>query len=182
MRRSIRSKVAGVSHRNPDGSERQSIIARYCRPGQRLLLIPEYDHPTHGDAVEVWVDTSRGRYQVGYLRAGLVDDVIDHLDAGGLVEVEVLDVTGGGDDQYLGVNIRVDLTHDHVEVAVLDEPEANRADGPEPILDVQVEPSPRLLDRRPNPITTILRNAAILAAAALLLLALASAVASFAMR
>ena len=42
--RTIRGRIAGVSYRNDNGTERQAIIRRHCRPGMEIVLRPEPDN------------------------------------------------------------------------------------------------------------------------------------------
>lgn len=49
----IPSKVAGVSHKNNDGTSRQAYVKR-LRPGQMLFLERDEDNPYDGNAVAVF--------------------------------------------------------------------------------------------------------------------------------
>lgn len=108
----IKSKVVGVSHKNPDGTDRQSIIRDLCGAGCRLNVFrePNNPHSADGTAVSLWL-TARGRHwQLGYIRDGLSADVTEHLNKGGAVSVLVLEVTGGTQDKpSRGVNIQIEL-------------------------------------------------------------------------
>ena len=44
-KRAFHTKVAGVTKRNGDGTRRQSLIARYCKPGMPVILKREPDNP-----------------------------------------------------------------------------------------------------------------------------------------
>jgi hypothetical protein len=57
--------VSGVSYTNEDGTDRQSIIRKYCREGTPLTLVRERDNPRDPNAVAIYV----GPRQIGYLRA-----------------------------------------------------------------------------------------------------------------
>ncbi len=108
--RSFYSKVAGVTFRNSDGTDRQRIIAQFCRPGIMLRCSREPDNPKDPNAVGVWMKTqgmARG-VQIGYLNREAAEDVAPHLDQGDAVEIKVANVTGGDGDN-LGVNILISL-------------------------------------------------------------------------
>lgn len=102
----IRTKVVGVTHRNGDGSDRQVIIARYCRAGTPLRLVREPRNSHDPNAVAVFV----GKRQIGYISASLASDVARMLDAGATAEAVVTAVTGGGRGENHGVNIQIDLS------------------------------------------------------------------------
>lgn len=108
---SIRTKVSGVTFANPDGTDRQEIIRRYCRAGEELLLRPEPDNEHDDLAISVWVRTSpktKARWrQVGYINADLVEDVHALYDTGNAVFSRILQVTEGGAKRTLGVNIEI---------------------------------------------------------------------------
>jgi hypothetical protein len=98
------SKVVGVTRHNHDGSDRQEI-ARACSGGERLTLRREPDNPQDANAVAVF----RGNGdQVGYLSAGVAEQIAPLLDAGAPVMAVVSEVTGGTPDRpTYGVNIRI---------------------------------------------------------------------------
>jgi len=100
----LHSKVVGVTRQNHDGSDRQEI-ARGCRGGERLTLRREPDNPQDANAVAVF--RANGE-QVGYLSAGVAEQLAPLLDAGAPVTAEVSEVTGGTPDKpTYGVNIRI---------------------------------------------------------------------------
>lgn len=110
-KRRIRSKVAGVTHKNDDGSDRQKAIKRLCRADGELLAIPEQNrHAAGGVAVGLWVQGRFGRSQIGYVGDDLVGDVLYYLKAGGTARVRILDVTGGTwGKPTRGVNFEIEL-------------------------------------------------------------------------
>ena len=57
------TKLAGVSHRNRDGTDRQQIIAR-CSAGEVLVLTHEEGNPADPNAVAVFRENGE---QLGYL-------------------------------------------------------------------------------------------------------------------
>ena len=102
----IRTKVVGVTYRNDDGSDRQRIIARYCRAGTPLRLVREPGNSHDRNAVAVFV----GKRQIGYISSNLARDVARMLDEGATAEAVVTAVTGGGRGENHGVNIQIDLS------------------------------------------------------------------------
>ena len=78
--RMVRSKVAGDSFRNRDGSDRQRIIRKFCRAGKSLEVRLEPDNRYSEDAIGLWV---RGRwlfifparYQVGYVKEAVASQI-----------------------------------------------------------------------------------------------------------
>jgi len=65
------TKVAGVSFRNRDGSNRQEAIQR-CRSHEQLFIEAEPDNPVDANAVQVVKETGE---QLGYLPAALAASV-----------------------------------------------------------------------------------------------------------
>jgi hypothetical protein len=114
--RMVRSKVAGVSFRNRDGSDRQRIIRRFCRAGGSLDVRLEPDNRYSEDAIGLWV---RGRwlfifparYQVGYVKNAIASEIREDVVRGCRISVRILEVTGGGwfRRHYYGVNIEIRL-------------------------------------------------------------------------
>jgi hypothetical protein len=147
--RMVRSKVAGVSHANHDGSSRQRIIRKYCRAGRSLEVRLEPDNRYSEDAMGLWV---RGRclliipawYQVGYIKNELASQIREDVVRGCPISVRILDVTGGGwpRRQYRGVNIEIRLGREY-------EPSAEKKAHP---------PAP--VKSAPNPAGAMSRSAA----------------------
>jgi hypothetical protein len=107
--REFYSKIAGTSHNNPDGSDRQEIIKKYCKSEQPLFLIPEPDNPYDPNAVGVWIEVkklfSTQRYQIGYLPSELVVRDLSKVIDGSLT-AKVKELTGGTRSKpTVGVNI-----------------------------------------------------------------------------
>jgi len=115
----VRSKVAGVSFPNDDGSSRQRIIRKYCRAGKLLDVRLEPDNRYSDDAMGLWV---RGRwlfifpasYQVGHIRNEIASQIREDVVRGCPISVRILDVTGGGwfRKRYYGVNIEIRVGRD----------------------------------------------------------------------
>jgi hypothetical protein len=64
--------VAGESHRNDDGSDRQAIIPR-CRVGELLVLQHEPDNPHDINAIRVLRQNGE---QIGYLEREFAGEVV----------------------------------------------------------------------------------------------------------
>ena len=100
----IYSKLAGVTHHNPDGTSRQDIIAELCYNGQSLLLIREPNQYSHNN-IGVYI-----AYQVGYVTTDMAEILAPYLDAGGGLEARITDITGGSEDKPTrGVNVEYTL-------------------------------------------------------------------------
>ena len=107
------SNIAGVSHRNSNGSDRQAYIRAYCRPGIRVELRPEPDNPHDKNAVGCWIRARAFIFfsadvQIGYLPADVCGEIARHLAKGGKADCDVAEVTGGTRGKStLGVNIQI---------------------------------------------------------------------------
>lgn len=99
------SKIAGVTRKNPDGTSRQRLLKR-CKVGQPLKLVREPSNPADENAVMVL--TMDGK-QLGYLNADVACEIAPRLDAGGRVDCEISDLTGGGlfRKRTRGCNIKI---------------------------------------------------------------------------
>lgn len=97
LEREIRTSVKGVTFRNDDGSNRQSILAR-CHRGDGVIPI---FYRYNGDPAYA-VITDYG--QIGVLSADLAQDIHDGY-ANHMVNGEILAVTGGDAGRNLGCNI-----------------------------------------------------------------------------
>ena len=64
--------VAGISHPNHDGTDRQTIVKR-CRTGEKLVLEQEVGNPYDVHAITVFRENGE---QLGYVPAALAADVI----------------------------------------------------------------------------------------------------------
>ncbi len=112
-RKTARTKVVGVTHRNEDGSERQELVARHCRPGITAFLVHENDNPVDPNAVAVYVSVGgilrSRRVMIGYLKSELAAALVAELRAGASASTTVTAVTGGGDGMNRGVNLLIEL-------------------------------------------------------------------------
>ena len=100
-RRTIRTKVRGVTKSNGDGKDRQGILAT-CQPGGALRLEREPHNRFDPNAVAVLV----GKGMCGYLPAGLAKTIAPLMDKGVSVSGRVLQVTGEG-HRNAGMNIEL---------------------------------------------------------------------------
>jgi hypothetical protein len=107
----IHSKVRGVTHDNPDKKNRQAIIKKHVKVGLPLTARREPNNPVDKNAIGLWVEIkgllSRGESQIGYISSELAEELSHFMMKGGRLEIKVTDVTGGGRDESLGVNIEI---------------------------------------------------------------------------
>ena len=90
----IRTKVAGVSHQNEDGSDRQELI-RSREAGDHLFLVRDPDNEYDDHAVAV----HHGIFgQIGFIGSNLSQEVAEHMDSGRKAYAVILTVTGGDDE------------------------------------------------------------------------------------
>jgi hypothetical protein len=123
------TKVAGVSHQNADGSDRQRII-RGCSRGDVVRFVREPDNAHDHRAVKVLTENGG---QIGYLGANIVGNdqgigwcVAKEMDKGRVYHGEIANITGQGTDT-LGVNLKVSFGDGTVdETADLPIPEVSR--------------------------------------------------------
>lgn len=97
LEREIRTSVKGVTFRNDDGSNRQSILAR-CHRGDSIA--PMFYYYNGDPACAVITDYG----QIGHLSADLAQDIHDSY-ADYMINGEILAVTGGDAGRNLGCNI-----------------------------------------------------------------------------
>ena len=107
--RPIRTNVAGVTHRNSDGSSRQKILKRMQEEyyeGDLLYLESEPENPYDENAIKVMNAEDE---QIGYLSRDLAKTLAKRMDNGEEFYVELLEVTGGYDGIPLGCNIEIEF-------------------------------------------------------------------------
>ena len=107
------TKVAGVTHPNPDGSDRQKIIVRCCA-GERVQLVREPDNPYDHYAVRVLNQVGE---QIGYIPAevsgndrGIGWCVGRNMDSGVEYVAQVANITGGAGLSH-GMNLQLVFWH-----------------------------------------------------------------------
>ncbi len=97
------TRVAGVTHNNPDGTSRQKLIAE-AKCGQPVKLVREKDNQWDEFAIAVYDKENR---MLGYIPAGDVR-LASHIDRGGEVKATVNKVTGGkGDKKTHGLVLKI---------------------------------------------------------------------------
>jgi hypothetical protein len=108
--KTIHTKIAGVSHKNDDGTSRQRYIRDYVSAGQHLILKREPRNKYSANATSVWWDQN---IQLGYVPGDLSADVARLLDSGQNLVTVVHQVTGGVRGKpTLGVNIDIHVLAD----------------------------------------------------------------------
>ncbi len=109
------TKIRGVTRTNPDGTDRQSIIRKYCHSGDALCLLREPNNPVDCNAIRVYravradlPDRKLGLgEQLGYISRQVAVELASDMDNGFVVLAKILDVTGAEYD-HCGVNIEVE--------------------------------------------------------------------------
>jgi len=97
------SKVAGVTFKNDDGSDRQSNIKRFIKAGNEAFL-KAYEYKKGKWAVAVLAFEDDMSSQIGNLNQSFCDDFLE-ADPGTEFEIIILNVTGGTYDKpTYGVN------------------------------------------------------------------------------
>ncbi len=98
--RNFKTKVVGVTHRNMDGSSRQSAIRR-LKPGDRLQLAWYPKSPHDPNAIMVFGKGSMSQLDmstcIGHLKADLAADVVKWLDDDNITGIyaAVSEILGG---------------------------------------------------------------------------------------
>lgn len=98
--------VAGEAQVNPDGVQRQDVIARLAE-GDPVRFVREPENPH--DEFAVRIDSRYGT--IGYIPARNAPRLADDLDSGARYRARVDHIAGGG-DKFLGVWLTVDLWFD----------------------------------------------------------------------
>ena len=106
------TKLVGVTHRNPDGTERQDLIEELEDAFELAGEIPlglkrEPKNPFDPNAIAVLDPEGR---QLGFLSRKVAETLAPQLDQGVAVTVVATAATGGGLTQNSGVNVRVSYT------------------------------------------------------------------------
>lgn len=99
------TSIAGVSHRNADGSSREEVAAE-CEPGEFLTLLAEPDNPVDPNAVRVFRDNGK---QLGYLKRHVAAEIAgNHWPISSLVTAVTEVIEGDDGDEaktYYQVNV-----------------------------------------------------------------------------
>lgn len=97
------TRVAGTSHKNHDGTDRQKLIRQHCAPGSPLIMEREPNNSSDSNAITVYC----GGVQIGFLTGEIATKFAPAVDSGALsLSGRVTEVTGGTRAKpTLGVNI-----------------------------------------------------------------------------
>src|SRR5215813_4422027 len=98
----IHSKVAGVSHRNLDGTSRHRIL-RNCTVPEDLRIAREAHNPVDPKAMAVYRVNGQ---QLGYLSRPLATEIRERIDRGEQWQAVLTEITGK-DQRTLGSNIEL---------------------------------------------------------------------------
>ena len=99
----INTKVVGVTKENDKGVPIQTILPMVSDDSD-LLLVREKGNQFDANAVKVLAD----HQHIGYLKSSIAQQVAPMMDQGKIIDVELSEVTGGG-DKYYGCNIKITL-------------------------------------------------------------------------
>ncbi len=111
--RRFTTRVAGVSYKNPDGTERQEILQN-LDPGDIASLVREPDNPHGSDAIAV-IDPRYG--QLGYIPGHIAHRLADQLDGGKTGFARIVEITGGTRDKpHRGCAVEVLLYDSETEI------------------------------------------------------------------
>jgi hypothetical protein len=95
--------VAGESHRNDDGTDRQTIISR-CRVGELLVLEHEPDNPHDIDAIRV---LNQNGEQIGYLEREFAGEVVSRSAKGRVYRAAVAGIGRPRRSAFYGVALLI---------------------------------------------------------------------------
>jgi hypothetical protein len=110
MMGTFNTKLVGVTQKESNGTDRQSLIASKVFKGQPLILKREPDNPHDSNAISAWVQVKpwfrkAQSHQLGYISADVASRLSQDMDRGADVMATVKEVTGGGSKRSLGVNV-----------------------------------------------------------------------------
>jgi hypothetical protein len=125
----IRTKVVGVSKKNPNGQSRQDLIETCIESGDNLDLVRDHENPYDENAIGVYIRTGE---QIGFISGELAEKIAPLMDDGYPINCTVLAVTGGPKEGKLyGVNVEVKI-YDKKEQAAYVPPVQEVTDAPPP--------------------------------------------------
>src|SRR5450432_644542 len=102
---SFYTKIAGVSHKNDDGSSRQAIIKR-CTVGEELKLVRDPTNQFDRNAIKIF---RKNAQQLGFIPAHVAaSGLANEIDSGEFVSCVISNITGGGSGRSYGVNIWIE--------------------------------------------------------------------------
>jgi hypothetical protein len=101
---SLHTKIAGISRQNNDGTDRQ-LVARMCRVGDRLTLLPDPKNTHDEFAVKVCVESGE---QLGYIKSDIAPPIHVMIRDGHRAYAVVTAITGDSAEKpTVGMNIEV---------------------------------------------------------------------------
>lgn len=89
--------------------QRQQWVER-CTMGQPVILIRDLNQPHVPNAIGVWVQTSEGLQQLGYVHEVVEDELALNLDKGCSVAAYVSQIVGVTQETFTGLAIEVKVT------------------------------------------------------------------------
>ena len=110
MAKPIRTKVAGVTFDNDNGTSRQETIRKFCHSGDWLDVRPEPQNPHSRNAPGLWVRGGlifRAWHKVGYVPQEDADQLRVRLDQGCRLTSRISEVVGGEDGLSYGLRIEI---------------------------------------------------------------------------
>ena len=111
------SKIAGVSYKNDNGTERQKILRKMknegCK-GEKLYLQLDPNNQYDKNAVKV---LNQDNEQLGYLKHDVAMEISERLKRGEKVTVVVSEITGGDNGTSLGCNIKIILDKQRPQIS-----------------------------------------------------------------
>ncbi|GAA0295560.1 hypothetical protein GCM10009128_12740 [Psychrosphaera haliotis] len=110
------TKLAGVTYDCPNGTNRQQVIRKYVKVGQRVFLVREPNNQYSPDAIGAWI-VHKGffkntKYHIGYIANSISCRLAGEIDGGKKVTGRVKDITGGCAGASFGVNIEVNANYE----------------------------------------------------------------------
>jgi len=105
----IKTKIRGVSHRDPHTNKpRQKIIRSHVRTGTKIIPVLEPENPYGDHTIGLWVTARRKRYHLGYISTDLSERLTRIMRSGIPLTITVIQVTGGTRGKKTrGVNISI---------------------------------------------------------------------------
>lgn len=98
------TKVVGVTKNNDEGVDIQNILPE-LEDGSKLNFVREPNNPYDTNAIKVICD-----YQhIGYIRAGLAEEIAPIMDSGKELKGYITQITGGTNGKTYGCNIHISI-------------------------------------------------------------------------
>ncbi len=98
------TKVVGVTKNNDEGVDIQNILPE-LEDGSKLNFVREPNNPYDTNAIKVICD-----YQhIGYIRAGLAEEIAPIIDSGKELKGYITQITGGTNGKTYGCNIHISI-------------------------------------------------------------------------